>query len=175
MKRAPRAVLLECSAVYAIFMSKFQILHVRDMCLTLLTLSHAFRVFSTYAHLYPLFTRLHPVGCCAMHLVLLVQCPLSFPKSVFLTIHSAYVMHGDIQGRIVCVDLDYSRTLESKQRSRRQYLFEELGQFWSCMCYGRLHYALESGSDAESLVFLSSRRIGFHGCFKVIMSAYSFS
>ena len=69
--------------IYVSDVSKFQILHVRDMCLTLLTLSHAFRVFSTYAHLYPLFTRLHPVGCCAMHLVLLVQCPLCSPRAYF--------------------------------------------------------------------------------------------
>ena len=68
-------------------LSKFQVFHVRDKCacLDLITYSHACRIFSTYACLYSLFTRLHPVGCCAMHIFLPVQCPLSFPKSVNLT------------------------------------------------------------------------------------------
>ena len=57
-------------------------------------------------------------------------------------VHSAYVMHGDIDGRnilvlpddrVVWVDFNHSRTPESAQRCARQHIFEELGRCWSEM------------------------------------------
>ena len=57
-------------------------------------------------------------------------------------VHSAYVMHGDIDGRnilvlpddrVVWVDFNHSRTPESNQRCARQHIFEELARCWSEM------------------------------------------
>ena len=57
-------------------------------------------------------------------------------------IHSAYVMHGDIDGRnilvlpderVVWVDFNHSQTPESARHCTRQHIFEELGRCWSEM------------------------------------------
>ena len=55
---------------------------------------------------------------------------------VLYEVHSAYVMHGDIDGRnilvlldehVVWVNFNHSRTPESAQRCARQHIFEEVG------------------------------------------------